>query len=110
MDKMDFRSRTVLVTGASSGLGWELSKQLAIEHGAHVIPVARRSDRLEQLKREIEAKASVRVTPITADLARLDDVDRVFAQATEQGPLYAAVLNAGITHFGEYHELSWGDF
>jgi len=100
----------VLVTGASSGLGWELSKQLAIQHGANVIPVARRADRLEQLKREIEASASVRVEPIAADLSKLEDVDRVFREATEKGPLYAAILNAGVTHFGEYHELSWADF
>lgn len=110
MKNMDFRSRWVLVTGASSGLGWELARQFALEHGANVIAVARRSTRLEELKREIEARAPVKVEPITADLSNLDDVDRVFREAVAKGPLYAAVLNAGVTHFGEYHELSWDDF
>jgi len=39
---MDFRGRRVLVTGASSGLGREIAKVLAVEHGATVIAVARR--------------------------------------------------------------------
>jgi short-subunit dehydrogenase len=110
MKDMDFRGRRVLVTGASSGLGWEMAKVLAFEHGAHVIAVARRLERLEELKREIESKSNVGVEPIAADLSKIEEVDRVFQQATAKGPLYGAVLNAGITHFGEYHELSWQDF
>jgi uncharacterized protein len=107
---MDFRSRWVLVTGASSGLGYEMARQFALEHGANVIAVARRASRLEALKRELESRAGVKVETISADLAKLDDVERVFREATAKGPLYAAVLNAGVTHFGEYHELSWADF
>jgi uncharacterized protein len=110
MKKMDFRSRWVLVTGASSGLGHEMARQFAREHGANVIVVARRAARLEELKRELEASARVKVETITADLAKLEDVERVFREATARGPLYAAVLNAGVTHFGDYHELSWPDF
>src|SRR5262245_2458707 len=110
MKNMDFRSRWVLVTGASSGLGWEMARQFALEHKANVIAVARRAARLDELKRELEASAGVKVETITADLAKLEDVDRVFREATAKGSLYAAVLNAGVTHFGEYHELSWADF
>jgi short-subunit dehydrogenase len=110
MKNMDFRGRRVLVTGASSGLGWEMAKVLAHDHGATVIPVARRMARLEELKREIESKSNVKVEPIAADLSNIDDVDRMFEEATKGGPIYGAVLNAGITHFGEYHELSWEDF
>jgi uncharacterized protein len=110
MKNMDFHGRRVLVTGASSGLGWEMAKVLAFEHGATIIPVARRIARLEELKREIESKSSVKVEPVAADLSNIDDVDRVFRSAVAGGPLYGAVLNAGITHFGEHHELSWEDF
>lgn len=110
MKNMDFRSRWVLVTGASSGLGLEMARVFALEHGANVIAVARRAARLDELKRELESRAQVKVETITADLAKLEDVDRVFQAAISNGPLYAAVLNAGVTHFGEYHELSWTDF
>jgi short-subunit dehydrogenase len=110
MKPMDFRGKWVLVTGASSGLGRAMAEVLACEHGANIIPVARRKERLDELKRELEAKANVQVDPIAADLSKVDDIDRAFAHATGGRPLYAAVLNAGVTHFGGYHELSWTDF
>jgi short-subunit dehydrogenase len=110
MKNMEFIGRRVLVTGASSGLGWEMAKVLAVQHGATVIPVARRMDRLLALKHEIEAQCPQSVEPVAADLTNIDEVDRVFREVTAAGPLYAAVLNAGVAHFGEYHELSWQDF
>jgi uncharacterized protein len=109
MKPMDFSGRRVLVTGASSGLGREIAKVLAVEHGARVIAVARRMARLVELQQEI-AGLGGELEAVAADLSKLDDVDRVFREATGGGPLYGAVLNAGITHFGEYHELSWDDF
>jgi hypothetical protein len=48
------RDKTAVVTGASSGIGAELSRQLA-RRGARVALVARRRDRLEELAKEIEA-------------------------------------------------------
>jgi len=110
MKRMEFKGRWVLVTGASSGLGWEMTKVLAKEYGANVIPVARRLPKLEELKREIESTTQSKVHPIAADLSRLDEVDRVFREAIAAGPLYAAILNAGVSHFGDYSELSWEGF
>ena len=107
---MEFKGRWVLVTGASSGLGWEMTKVLAKEHGANVIAVARRLSRLEELKRQIESTTGAKIHPIAADLSRLDEVDRLFQQAVATAPVYGAILNAGISHFGDYHELSWEDF
>jgi len=110
MKRMNFEGRWVLVTGASSGLGWEMTKVLAKEYGANVIPVARRLSKLEELKREVESTTRASVHPIAADLSKLEEVDRLFEEATRVGPLYGAILNAGISHFGDYHELSWADF
>ncbi|MBI3203396.1 MAG: SDR family NAD(P)-dependent oxidoreductase [Myxococcales bacterium] len=109
MKPMDFRGRWVLVTGASSGLGQEMARQLARDHGANIVAVARRAERLEALKQELEP-TGVKVLPLTADLQKTEDVDRVIDRATEGEPLYGAVLNAGITHFGDYHELGWEGF
>ncbi len=107
---MDLRSRWVLVTGASSGLGREMARVLAREHKANLVVVARRTERLEELKGELESETGVSVVPVGADLAKLDDVNRVFSEATRGRELQAAVLNAGITHFGPHDELEWDGF
>ena len=106
---LEFRGRWVLVTGASSGLGWEMAKILARSHGANLLVVARRSERLEALRQEL-ADTRVEIVTCTADLSKLEDVDRVIEAATVQHPVYAAILNAGVTHFGRYEELEWDAF
>ena len=106
---MNFKGRWVLVTGASSGLGRAMAKILAFQHGANVVLVARRAALLEEVRREI-GPAGVAVKPIVADLTRIEDVDRALGEATREAPLYGAILNAGVTHFGMHHQLSWADF
>jgi short-subunit dehydrogenase len=105
--QMDFASRWVMVTGASSGLGLELARQLARDHRANLVLVARRGDRLAVLKDELEQQYRVKVQAIVADLSRETEVDRAFAEATSEHDVYAAILNAGVTHFGEHLDLSW---
>jgi len=110
MHSMDFRNKWVLVTGASSGLGKEMAEQLAVVHGANLVVSARRSDKLEALKADLEKRARVKVEIVTADMCKLEDVDRLIDYVTTERPIYGAILNAGVTHFGEYHELAWEDF
>lgn len=107
---MNFRGRWVLLTGASSGLGKEMARQLAFEHGANLVIVARRQSLLEELKQEFEEHAGVQVVTIAADLADLNEVERVLTEATHGRQLYAAILNAGVTHFGAHHKLEWSSF
>lgn len=99
-----------MVTGASSGLGYEMAWQLATVHKANLILVARRADKLEALKLKIEQSTSSQVKIITADLSRLEDIDRCIASALAEDNLYAAILNAGITYFGEHLQLEWSQF
>ena len=110
MKPMHLKGRWVLVTGASAGLGKAFASRLARHHGAHLVLVARRKDRLETLANELRDAAGVEAVVIPGDLSRTEDVDRVLAEATEGRQLTAAVLNAGVTHFGHYHELAWKDF
>lgn len=110
MQPMNFRDRWVLVTGASSGLGKTMAEQLAVEHKANLVISARRADRLEALKADLEQRAGVKVVVKTADMTKLADVDALVDAVTKDTPIYGAVLNAGITHFGDYHELAWEDF
>ncbi len=107
---MNFRSRWVLVTGASSGLGREIARDLALRHRANLVIAARRLSRLQALADELQQAAGVEVVPLAADLSREGDVENLFAQATEGRDIYAVVLNAGVTHFGEQTELEWPQF
>jgi short-subunit dehydrogenase len=110
MRKLELNGRWVLVTGASSGLGREIARELAKRHNANLILVARRRERLEELRLELEGKYKVGARVITADLSKREDVDRVFTESTSGGDVHAVVLNAGITHFGHHHDLTWEQF
>ncbi len=107
---MNLQGTWVWVTGASSGLGRELARQLALEHGANLVVSARRAERLEELKRELEAQARVEVRVLPTDLSSLADVDRALGEVKGLETLSAVILNAGVTHFGHHHELAWEDF
>lgn len=107
---MDFTGKWVLVSGASSGLGEMLARKLALHHKANLIVVARRKAQLEKLKEELESQAKIQVQAICADLSLMEEADRVVREATAEKALYAAILNAGVTHFGDHAELDWGQF
>jgi short-subunit dehydrogenase len=110
MASLQFENKWVLITGASSGLGYEMALQLALIHKANVILVARRAEKLSELKGIIESRSSSKVKTVTADLSNLDDIERVAAVALEENNLYGAILNAGITYFGSHLELEWKQF
>lgn len=110
MKTMNFHGKWVLVTGASSGLGAEIARQLGGEHGAKLVLVARRGDRIDQLAQELRLRHGTEVLTFAADLSDLTQIDRVFEKVRAQCTLYAAVLNAGATHFGHHDELGWDGF
>jgi len=110
MKALNLANKWVLVTGASSGLGYEMACQLANIHRSNLIIAARRADKLQQLKTKLETEAGIKVIAITADLSVMDDVDRLINTCLEQTDLYGAILNAGVTYFGKHSELSWEKF
>jgi short-subunit dehydrogenase len=107
---LDFNKKWILVTGASSGLGFEMARQLAYKHQANLIITARRADKLNQLKTELEGQAGVQVKTVVADMSVSADVDRLIAESLSGQQLYAAILNAGVTFFGNHLELTEAEF
>jgi NAD(P)-dependent dehydrogenase (short-subunit alcohol dehydrogenase family) len=92
MGKLD--GQVVIVTGASAGIGEATVRWLARE-GARVVMAARRLDRLDQIKREIEAAGGA-AHPIAADITNDDDRRRLIREAVEKfGRIDALVNNAG---------------
>jgi len=101
MDRLSLQGRYTLITGASAGLGREMAREVARRHGGHLVLVARRRERLEELKVELEGHGA-KVAFIVADLSNPGDVERVFKEATDGRPIHAAILNAGVTYFGHH--------
>jgi 3-oxoacyl-[acyl-carrier protein] reductase len=95
VDLFSLKGRVALVTGASSGLGMQFAKALA-DNGAAVALVARRADRLADMKKAIEA-AGGRAVAIEADVTDRAAMLRAF-DATEAafGTVTILVNNAGI--------------
>jgi NADP-dependent 3-hydroxy acid dehydrogenase YdfG len=86
--------RTVLVTGASSGIGAETARAL-VAAGAAVVLAARRRDRLDALAAELAGRGAVLVCPV--DMRREDDIVRCFAAARDRfGGVDVLVNNAGL--------------
>ncbi|MXS74710.1 short-chain dehydrogenase [Microbacterium sp. CSI-V] len=85
-------TRTALITGASSGLGAEFARQLAV-HGADVVLVARDREALAAVADGISAVSRSRVEILPADL--LDDDDRAAVEARLAVGVDVLVNNAG---------------
>ena len=94
---MRFEGKTVVVTGASSGMGRQIAYDFAKE-GAIVVAVARREERLTELASQVEADGLPgRVLPYTGDVSARETNDGMIDFAVEQtGRLDVLVNNAGI--------------
>ena len=101
--------QTILVTGATDGLGRALARELAAR-GATVLLHGRSKQRLEDTRRElIEATGSDRLRTYLADFASLEQVRRLAREvAGDQPRLDALVNNAGIAGGGPRQESADG--
>jgi short-subunit dehydrogenase len=83
-----------VVTGASSGIGYELAKQFA-EHDYDLLITAE-DDGITRAAADLRRDAQVQIFPVRADLATYDGVEQVYAAIRQTGrPVDAAALNAG---------------
>ena len=106
---VDLTGRTILVTGASSGLGAAFARSLAAG-GANVVLAARRVDRLEALRQEIEdagghaAAVAMDVADEASTIAAFDRAEAVF------GPVDSVIANAGVSTEGPALTLDMDSF
>ncbi len=101
--------RTALVTGASSGIGAEIARDLA-RRGHGVTLVARREDRLKSLADELATAHAVRTEVLAADLADADGRAALPDALDERGlTVDVLVNNAGLTTTGPVHRSAVED-
>ena len=103
---IDFKNKTALITGASSGIGKAFAESLAAR-GANLILVSRSKDRLESLGARIGKTHGVTVDVVPADLSEEEAPVTVFAEIRGmKRNVDILVNNAGVGTYGQFHTLS----
>jgi len=92
----DFKTKLVVITGATSGIGYLTARKYA-SHGADLLCINRNQKKSEALKHEIESEFGVRCDYKIADLSNLQDIDRVAGELSRlERPIDVLIHNAGI--------------
>ncbi len=96
---------TILVTGASSGIGMAIARLVA-PRAKTIVLVARRVERLEELKRAlVAARPALKVEVVPCDLASRDDVARLVTEVGARGlDVDVLVNNAGVGMMGLFEK------
>jgi NAD(P)-dependent dehydrogenase (short-subunit alcohol dehydrogenase family) len=99
MGKLD--GKVALITGGNSGIGFATA-QLFVKEGAYVYVTGRTQAKLDAAVKKIGSN----VTGVQGDVAKLDDLDRLFAQIKkEKGRLDVIFANAGIAMYAALGEI-----
>lgn len=94
---MNLKGKTVLITGASSGIGKALAYSLSRE-GAYLVLAARRIELLEQIKNQIPGNSPLLL--LKCDVSKKEEVAESYKRIVERfGSVDIAILNAGAGHY-----------
>ena len=97
-------NRTVLVTGATSGIGYELSRLFA-QNGFNLVLVAKNRPRLEQRTGELQSEFGISATAISKDLSVPASPEEIFTELQKKSiHIDILVNNAGFNVWGPFFE------
>jgi NAD(P)-dependent dehydrogenase (short-subunit alcohol dehydrogenase family) len=107
---LGLRDRVAVITGASEGIGRAAAASLGRE-GANVVVCARRAEVLRQAAASVAEDTGAQVVPVSADVSRPQDVQRVIQMAVERfGRLDILVNNAGTSRASGFEANSDEDW
>jgi len=102
-----FSNKTIIVTGASSGIGEGIVRRFAAE-GANVVLAARGRDRLDAVAAELDRSRTITVE---TDVSDADQVTTLIEKAIERfGQIDALVSNAGMAILNSFEDTSFEDW
>jgi short-subunit dehydrogenase len=96
--------KTIIVTGAGSGLGQELSVQFS-QQGFHLLLIGRTSEKLIATKKKIESLGGT-ADSVVLDIRNATDVSSKCEELSKSYSIYGLVNNAGVGHFGPIVDTS----
>jgi NAD(P)-dependent dehydrogenase (short-subunit alcohol dehydrogenase family) len=98
-----FENKVAVVTGGSTGIGFATAKRF-LEAGANVVLTARTQDALDSALAELDAPS--RTLGVRGDVARLSDLDALYAEVEGRfGRVDALFANAGVAKFAPVDEV-----
>lgn len=107
--KKDFLNKTVVITGASAGLGRAMVREFA-KHGANIGLLARGEDGLHAAKKEVEELGG-KALVVPTDVANADEVEEAAKKIEEHfGSIDIWINNAMVSVFGPFKKLEAKDF
>lgn len=105
--RFDFRGKTALVTGASSGIGRAFAYALA-RRGAKLLLVARSYDKLRDLAQELRRDYACDANFLTADLSTPGAVEAIASHLRATGSVVDVLVNnAGFAAYGRFEAIPW---
>ena len=103
--QMDFKNKTVVLTGASSGIGYSLAKLLPKEN-CSIALLSRRENKLNDLLNDLKT-SGVQVRAYKCDVGTSDEVRNIFSQVLNDfGKIDIAILNAGASSRADVSKYS----
>jgi uncharacterized protein len=100
------KGMTALITGASSGMGYEYARQLA-SMGVHLIAVSNEDEKLHQICTELSEQYAVKTLPVYMDLACTEAASELFEYCkSQQLEVDILINNAGIFFYDEIVEVA----
>jgi len=98
-----------LITGASSGIGYELAKLFAKDNH-NLVLVARREERLRQLSTDLEDQYKIKTLVIPKDLSQAQSAQEIF-ELLKQNEITIDYLinNAGFIVYGSFSDTNWAE-
>lgn len=102
--QQDMHTQTIVITGASSGVGRAMALELA-QHGAKLVLAARREKALDELVAECNELGAV-ATAVPADMRFVESIQQLAAKANEfGGSIDVWINNAGVLAMGALEEV-----
>lgn len=105
---MQWRGRSILITGASAGIGEALAYELA-DHADTLVLVARREERLQALKATLTTRRpDLRVLTVALDMARRDNQEALLTELNRHAITVDVLINnAGVGDQALFHQSDW---